>query len=153
MNQQRIEYYMNELATMLSTYEEQSKQNAQAKATLTMLDAAGKQEQAMQTANQLAESDKVLSVIETVIAKKTKKTDIESARKLYTDIVVRVQNVDKFFEEWRRIEASFELAVTIQELPDDKRSQAEDALSKARERYEQQLALVDALLPSTIELL
>lgn len=153
MNQSRIEAYVNELFTLLTTHEDQSKTAAQLKATLSMLDATGKQENAMQAANQLAEIQQVVSVIETVIANKTKRPDTDGARRLHADIAVRMQSADKLFEEWRRIEAAYELAVALKDLEGEDRAKADAQVTKARERYEKQVELGSNLVPSTVELL
>jgi hypothetical protein len=153
MNQHRIESYMHEIASLLQTYDEQGKQLAQAKATLAILDAAGKQEQAMQLANQLDDIQRVVSAIEAVIARKTKRGDIEGARRLYTDLALRMQTADKLFEAWRSIESTYELTVTLGDFTEEDRAAATAQVALAAKRYETQVALAEQLVPSVVEIL
>ena len=158
-----IKKYVNELSGLLAEVD-------QANATIDHMNAAGRtaeksgeRQAQLQIANQRAQVEKQRDALEREILEVTKKTDIEGARQLLLDIVVRLEAADKDFRRLRAMIADFEFGVSQGSFVDEPaegeqaagvtRSMYEKSLDEQRARVEARVQSASDLVPNRVVLL
>lgn len=148
MNLQRVESFARELHAIISEADKAQQRIDQINGQLAITDKFNDLKQTKALSDQRAEVQRVQAQLAQVAAEKANRPDVEGARSLVGEIMVRVQLAQQEYGQLQAAMAEFEFQTTAGHLDTDQRAMAEADLDRARQRVELRVKLAGDLLPN-----